>query len=114
MRKFNVFLMSVFLFATACCECKKAKIHVFSTYYGDIDIDSMEIAFNRDGHAWYLVRQCDKDSFNWDGEWKYLDGPIKDFYCPDLDLYEEEFPDNHGRRIVAEIDPYTMYDWLNN
>ncbi len=113
MKKCFIVLGLVLLFTTACCRHEERQ-HVFHTYYGDIDIDTMEISFNRDSHNWYLVRQCDKDSFNWDGEWKYLKGPIMDFYCPDLNIYEEEFPDNQGRRIVAEIDPYTRYNWLND
>ena len=86
--------------------------HVYHTYYGVIDIDTMEVAYTRNGFDWYLVRSVEKDSFNWDGVWKYIYGPIKDYYCPANNQYEETFPDNHGNIIIKEFDPYHQYDWL--
>ena len=91
-----------------------SKQYVYHTYYGDIDIDTMEVAYTIDGFDWYLVRSVEKDSFNWNGEWKYIYGPIKDYYCPVNNLYEETFPDNQGNTIVKGIDPYHQYDWLKD
>ena len=45
-----------------------SKQYVYHTYYGDIDIDTMEVAYTIDGFDWYLVRSVEKDSFNWNGE----------------------------------------------
>ena len=114
MRDWLGFLILMFLFTAVCCRPSGSGKHVFQTYYGKIDTDTMLVAFQRDGHDWYKVHCCAEDSFNWNGEWKHLKGPIIDFYCPDLDLYEEEFPDNQGKRIVVGIDPYTRNDWLKN
>ena len=105
MRKWVFLLLTLSLIG-----CGRA--HVYHTYYKDIDIDTMDVAFERDSHNWYLVRHVEKDSFYWVGRWFDLKGPIKDYYCPDLDIYEETFPDNQGRIIVVEIDPYTQFDWL--
>ena len=108
MKKIIPIIAIVLLTMTGCRE------HVYHTYYGDIDIDTMEVAYTRDGFDWYLVRSAEKDSFNWNGEWKYIYGPIKDYYCPANNLYEETFPDNQGNTIITEIDPYHQYDWLKD
>ena len=100
-------LFVVIVLLTACGEK-----HIVHTFYGDFDLDTMEVAYTRDSLDWYLVRCSEKDSFYWCGEWKYIHGPIKDYYCPDSNLYEESCPDNQGRITMSRIDPYHQYDWL--
>lgn len=96
------------------CFLQGCRKHVYHTYYGDIDIDTMTIAFHQYGKDFYRVRYSEKDSFNWDGEWKYISGPIIDYYCPDSNVYVEMFKDNDGNMIGNEMDPYHNMDWLNN
>ena len=106
---YKIVALFLLLFLAGC-----GKKHVYHTYYGDIDTDTMTASFERDGNPWYLVRYAEKDSFLWDDEWMYMDGPVMNYYCPALDIYEEEFPDNHNNRIIVEIDPYHNMDWLKD
>ena len=83
---------------------------VYHTYFGDIDIDTMEIAFYdlKDSLPCYLVHVADIDSVEKvPGEWGYIYGPIRNYYCPEKNIYFYSFPDNHGDEILRGYDPYT-------
>ena len=88
---------------------------VYHTYFGDIDIDTMEIAFYdlKDSLPCYLVHVADIDSVEkGPGVWGYIYGPLKYYYCPKKNTYFHTFPDNHGDDILRGYDPYTkeLYD----
>ena len=74
-----IYILFTILLVIGCGHSKPAeeRLHVFHTYYGDIDVDTMSIAFERDSHNWYLVRHVEKDSFNWDGRWFNLNFVLK-------------------------------------
>jgi len=77
--------------------------HVYHTYYGDIDIDTMEVAFYdiKDSLPCYLIRTLEYDSVEIvPGEWGIIKGPVELFYCPDKITYYYSFPDNQGNRIL--------------
>ncbi len=91
----------------AMAGCKEHKFH---TYYGDIDTDTMEIAFYdlKDHFPCYLVHVSDLDSVEkGPGVWGYIYGPLKYYYCPEKNIYFHSFPDNHGDDILRGFDPYT-------
>ena len=84
--------------------------HVYHTYYGDIDTDTMEVAFYdiKDSLPCYLVKTAPCDSVEiLLGMWKLIEGPIKFFYCPTKNTYYYSFPDNEGNRILNAYDPTT-------
>lgn len=97
------------------CILQGCRKHVYHTYYGDIDIDTIKPSFQRyeTGNNYYKVDSTAKDSFFWQNRWFYIKGPIITYFCPQDDVYEQYFPDNSGRMIGKEIDPYHNMDWLN-
>lgn len=73
------------------------KKHVFHTYFGDIDIDTMEVALYdfKDSLPCYLVKISSVDSVEKaPGVWGYIYGPLKYYYCPQKNTYYHTFPDN--------------------
>lgn len=96
------------LFITLGCSKRQ---HVFHTYYGDIDIDTIKPEIIN-GKEWYQVNNVDKDSFKMFGEWRYLKGPQIKYFCPDDSLYMAAFPDNHGVMLAKEIDPLEIEEEL--
>ena len=79
---------------------------VYHTYFGDIDIDTMEIAFYdlKDSLPCYLVHVADLDSVEkGPGVWGYIYGPIRNYYCPEKNIYFYSFPDNHGNEILEAM-----------
>lgn len=92
----------------ACCK----RQHVFHTYYGDIDTDTMEIAFFdlKDSLPCYLVHEMEMDSVEKSpGVWGYIYGPLRFYYCPQKDAYYHTFPDNQGNHVLRGYDPYSDY-----
>ena len=86
--------------------------HVFHTYFGDIDIDTMEVAMYdiKDSLPCYLVKIRSIDSVEKaPGVWGYIYGPLKYYYCPQKNTYYHTFPDNQGYSIIRGYDPYTNY-----
>lgn len=80
------------------------KHHIYHTYYGDIDIDTVDVAFfTGDSLPCYKVYTAERDSVEKaPGVWGYIEGPISYFYCPDKDIYFYQFRSNdeHGNCIV--------------
>lgn len=88
--------------------------HVYHTYYGDIDIDTMEVAFYeiKDSLPCYLVHVSDLDSVEKSPRvWGYIYGPLKYYYCPAKDTYYHTFPDNQGNAVLRGYDPYKDYSY---
>ena len=84
--------------------------HIYSTYFGDIDTDTMKVAFYdlKDSLPCYMVHVADIDSIEkGPGVWGYIYGPLKYYYCPDKNIYFLTFPDNHGDGILRGYDPFT-------
>ncbi len=84
--------------------------HVYHTYYGDIDTDTMEVDFFdiKDSLPCYLIRTIEYDSTEViPGEWRYIEGPVEFYYCPNKNTYYYSFPDNEGNRILNAYDPIT-------
>lgn len=110
MKKLIYIIPIMLLFITLGCSKRQ---HVFHTYYGDIDIDTMEVGmWDEDDNECYEVYYSDKDSFKMLGEWKYISGPIRKYYCPKNDTYFDTWPDNQGRIIVKDINPYEIEEEL--
>ncbi len=106
MRKGLFILLLLMLFV----GCKRQ--HVFHTYYGDIDIDTMEIALYdlKDSLPCYIVKISNLDSIEKaPGIWGYIKGPLYYYYCPDKNTYYTSFPDNQGRQVLRGLDPYNDY-----
>ena len=104
MRK--IILLAIALMLIGCRQ------HIYHTYYGDIDTDTMGIAMFdiKDGLPCYLVHIKDIDSVEKaPGVWGYIYGPLKYFYCPKKDVYYYTFPDNHGNGILRGYDPYMNF-----
>jgi hypothetical protein len=88
--------------------CRKQ--HIYHTFYGDIDIDTMEIALFdlKDSLPCYLVHSSDLDSVEKvPGVWGYIYGPLFYYYCPQKDIYYYTFPDNQGNYIFRVYNPVT-------
>lgn len=99
----------VVLVAIAMCVGCGGK-HVVHTHFGDFDLDTMEVAFYdmKDSLPCYLVLQKDIDSIEKaPGEWGYIYGPLKYYYCPQKNTYYHSFPDNQGHAIFRGYDPST-------
>ena len=99
-----MFIIVLLLEFTACRQ------HVYHTYYGDIDIDTMEVALIeiKDNQPCYRVFSKDIDSVEKAlGVWGYIYGPLKYYYCPAKDTYYRTFPDNQGNAVLRGYDPYT-------
>lgn len=94
--------------------CKKQ--HVYQTFYGPIDIDTLKVEMVDDeGLPWYKVYTIEKDSFIWDGIVKYLPSPSVILYSPQTNKYYKTSPDNQGRITVSDYNPETRnLEWLNN
>ena len=89
--------------------------HIYHTYYGDIDIDTMQVALeDLDNALCYTVQVLEKDSFMWDEEIKHLPSPATIVYCPDKNIYYKVSPDNQGRQTISIYDPSTKnLEWLD-
>lgn len=89
------------------CKNKKnnniPRKHVYYTYYGLVDLDTVTDIQHWDNKKWYRVRYSEKDSFDFDGEWKYIYGPINNYYCPTDNSYIQTEPDNQGRIMVTDM-----------
>ena len=82
MKKTLLFIL-IALLVVACSQP-----HKYHTYFGDIDTDTIEVAFIdiKDGLPCYLVHVKDIDSIEKaPGVWGYLYGPLKYYYCPAKD-----------------------------
>lgn len=88
--------------------------HIFHTYYGDIDIDTMEVVMMDSGVPCYMVKYIEKDSFIWDGTVKYLPSPVQILYAPLKDKYFKLAPEyGTGQWSVYDFDPsFDYYYWL--
>lgn len=98
-------LIALWMLVSAGCR----RTHVFHTYYGDIDVDTMEAKLwnHNDKSPCYIVHTMAKDSVEKDtGVWGYIEGPVVMYYNPKNNIYYKSFPDNQGRCVVVETDPY--------
>ena len=84
-----------------------SKQHIYHTYYGDINIDTMNVAFlEENGFPCYEVYTTDRDSVEKaPGVWGYIEGPVHYYYCPEKDTYFHQFRSNdeHGNCIVKHF-----------
>ena len=102
-------IIVILLEITACRQ------HIYHTYYGEIDIDTMEVALYdlKDNLPCYLVYVSELDSAEKaPGVWGYIYGPLKYYYCPAKDTYYYTFPDNQGNAVLRGYDPY-INDYYN-
>ncbi|MBQ7429405.1 MAG: hypothetical protein IJV29_07025 [Butyrivibrio sp.] len=97
-------LIIVFLamLAVGCGRTKNSalqKQHVFHTYYGDIDIDTMEVAGQDvDNHDCYVVNRKGKDTIY--------------YYIPDKNTYFVQIPScNEYGNVTIDFDPQTNKDY---
>ena len=100
-------IIAIVLLAMASC-----RQHVYHTFYGEIDIDTMKVAFYdiKDSLPCYLVHVSDLDSVEKSpGVWGYIYGPLKYYYCPAKDTYYHTFPDNQGREVVSETGTWYLF-----
>lgn len=90
------------------------KNHIYSTYYGEVDIDTLEVMLRtEEGYPCYKVKTIERDSFILDDQVKYLPCPQQILYCPEKNCYYKLEPAAHGETAVYDFDPTFDYDyWL--
>lgn len=73
--------------------CRK---HIYDTCYGRIDTDTIEVSlFDADGSCCYQIHEVNDSNYC-----------EKVYYNPRKDKYFKGFPDNIGREIITEYNPY--------
>ena len=91
---------------------KVEKPHVYSTYYGDIDIDTMKVSMWADNiYPCYRVKVIERDSIFIGHIVKYLPCPQEILYCPKKNCYYKLEPALHDETAVYEFDP--TFDYHN-
>lgn len=105
-------LLFVIALITMVIGCRR---HIYHTYYGDIDIDTMTVIFYdlKDSLPCYQVGTSELDSIEKvPGIWGYIYGPIRYYYCPQKDVYYYTFPDNQGNSNLRGYNPHTKKSYL--
>lgn len=104
-------LLYLSLLIIVLASCRK---HRFSTYYGKIDIDTLEVSMWTEEHfPCYQVKFIEKDSFIWDGVVYDLPSPQQILYCPKKNCYYKLEPAAHGETAVYDFDPtFDYFYWL--
>ena len=87
-------------------SCRK---HVYSTYYGEFDIDTLKRPmFTEEHYPCYTIKIIERDSIFFDSIVKYLPSPAEILYCPEKNCYYKlmPVPDEIG---VYDFDPTFDY-----
>ena len=81
--------------------------HVYHTYYGDIDTDTMEAKLIDDNSPCYIVYTTEKDSVEKaPGIWGYIYGPIIVYYNPSKNVYYKKFHSNdENGHVIVDFSP---------
>lgn len=108
-------LLYLITMAMLLCTLQGCRKHVYHTYYGDIDIDTMEVyAYDLDSTPCYAVKIY--DSLTVEKTKLYVGhGPVVICFNPKKNVYYKQFPshDEHGN-VVVKLDPETgeySNDW---
>lgn len=89
------------------CLLQGCRKHVYHTYYGDIDIDTMEVmSYDFDDSPCYVVKVIDSLTVEKTGGYAGH-GSIFIYYNPHKNIYNEQFPanDEHGNAVI-EFNPH--------
>lgn len=108
-----IYIMFTILLVIGCGHSKPAeeRQHVFHTYYGDIDIDTMKVTLtDLDGSLCYAVNYIPSDSVEKLGGF-VGHGSIVYYYNPQKNCYYMEYPthDELGNAVI-ECDPSETWD----
>ena len=99
-------LLYIFIFTTILVSCRK---HIYSTYYGNVDIDTLEILmYTEDDYPCYKVKVVEKDSVIIGDIVEYVPCPQQILYCPKKDCYYKLEPAPH-ETAVYDFDPTFNY-----
>lgn len=99
-------LLYLFVLIAVLVSCRK---HIYSTYYGDIDIDTLEILLHtEDNYPCYKVKVIEEDSIVIGDIVKYLPCPQQILYCPKKNCYYKLVPAHH-ETAVYNFDPTFNY-----
>lgn len=111
-----VYIISV-LVLFGCCpkidnKRQVGRKHVYSTYYGDFDIDTLKVSlWTEENYPCYRIKVIEKDSIILGDVVKYLPCPQEILYCPKKDCYYKLEPALH-ETAVYEFDP--TFDYHKN
>lgn len=103
MKKILIILPLMFAF----CFLQGCRKHIYHTYYGDIDIDTMQInSYDFDDSPCYIVKTIDSLTVE-EAEGYVGHGAIIIYFNPYKKTYYKQFPtnDEHGN-VIVDFNPY--------